>query len=56
MARAPAPMRYLGTAPIVVYGAITGMPYTFTAARPVQLVDARDVAGLLAKGIFRPGA
>ena len=56
MARAPAPMRYLGTAPIVVYGAITGMPYTFTAARPVQLVDARDVIGLLGKGIFRRSA
>ena len=56
MARAPAPMRYLGTAPIVVHGAITGMPYTFTAARPVQLVDARNVIGLLGKGIFRRSA
>lgn len=56
MARAPALMRYLGTAQIVVYGAITGMAYTFTAARPVQWVDARDVTGLIGKGIFRRSA
>jgi len=52
MARAPARMRYLGVAPIVVHGAITGAAYPFSAARPVQWVDARDVAGLLRQGIF----
>lgn len=52
MARAPTRMRYLGAAPIVVHGAITGTAYPFSAARPVQWVDARDVAGLLRQGIF----
>ena len=52
MARTPARMRYLGAAPIVVYGGITGAAYSFSAARPVQWVDARDVAGLLRKGVF----
>ena len=56
MARAVAPMRYLGAAPVVVRGAITGAAYPFSAARPVQSVDARDVAGLLRRGIFRRGA
>ncbi len=56
MARAPARMRYMGAAAIVVRGAITGMAYSFSAAHPVQWVDARDVAGLLAKGIFGRGA
>jgi hypothetical protein len=46
----------MGAAAIVVRGALTGMAYSFSAARPVQWVDARDVAGLLAKGIFGRGA
>ncbi|HET7222832.1 MAG TPA: hypothetical protein VFI81_06525 [Rhodanobacteraceae bacterium] len=46
-------MRYLGAAPIVVRGAITGHAYRFASGRAVQPVDARDVAGLLKKGIFR---
>lgn len=46
-------MRYLGAAPIVVRGAITGHAYSFAAGRAVQPVDGRDVAGLLKKGIFR---
>jgi hypothetical protein len=46
-------VRYLGAAPIVVRGAITGHAYSFAAGRAVQPVDARDVAGLLKKGIFR---
>lgn len=51
--KSPALVRYLGAAPIVVRGAITGHAYSFAAGRAVQPVDARDVAGLLKKGIFR---
>jgi hypothetical protein len=46
-------VRYIGAAPIVVHGAVSGRTYQFTAARSVQPVDARDIAGLLKKGIFR---
>jgi len=55
MVRATTPMRYLGTSPIVVRGAISGGAYPFSPARPVQMVDARDVAGLLKRGMFRRG-
>jgi hypothetical protein len=60
LADAPAPrasvvVRYLGAAPIVVRGAVTGRAYSFAAGRPIQPVDARDVAGLLKKGLFRRG-
>jgi len=51
--KAVALVRYLGAAPIVVRGAATGHAYQFAAGRAVQPVDARDVAGLLKKGIFR---
>jgi hypothetical protein len=47
------PVRYLGAAPIVVRGTVTGHAYQFAAGRSIQPVDARDVAGLLKKGIFR---
>ncbi|HJR14509.1 MAG TPA: hypothetical protein VJ833_11495 [Rhodanobacteraceae bacterium] len=46
-------VRYLGAAPIVVRGAATGHAYQFAAGHAVQPVDARDVAGLVKKGIFR---
>lgn len=51
--KAAALVRYLGAAPIVVRGAVTGHAYQFASGRAVQSVDARDVAGLLKKGIFR---
>ena len=51
--RADLPIRYLGAAPIVVRGLVTGRAYQFAAGRAIQPVDARDVAGLLKKGIFR---
>jgi len=51
--RANLPIRYLGAAPIVVRGLVTGRAYQFAAGRAIQPVDARDVAGLLKKGIFR---
>ena len=51
--RAKVPVRYLGAAPIVVRGAVSGHAYQFAVGRAVQPVDARDVAGLLKKGIFR---
>lgn len=53
---APRPVvsvRYLGAAPIVVRGAISGYAYRFAVGSAVQSVDARDVDGLLRKGIFR---
>lgn len=46
-------VRYLGASPIVVRGAVSGNAYHFAAGRAVQPVDARDMAGLLKKGIFR---
>ena len=46
-------VRYLGAAPIVALGTVTGHAYRFAIGNPVQSVDARDVAGLLKKGIFR---
>lgn len=60
IARTPGPgtprtsvsLRYRGGAPIVVRGAVTGSAYAFSAGRRVQTVDARDVAGLLGKGLF----
>ena len=51
--RADLPIRYLGAAPIVVRSLVTGRAYQFAAGRAIQPVDARDVAGLLKKGIFR---
>lgn len=51
--RPPAMVRYVGATPIVVRSAASGRTYQFSAGRPVQAVDARDVAGLLKKGIFR---
>ncbi|MBU6415931.1 MAG: hypothetical protein KJS83_02035 [Xanthomonadaceae bacterium] len=51
--RAKVPIRYLGAVPIVVRGAVSGHAYSFAGGRAVQPVDARDVAGLLKKGIFR---
>lgn len=51
--RVKVPIRYLGAAPIVVRGAVSGHAYQFAIGRAVQPVDARDVAGLLKKGIFR---
>ncbi len=51
--RAKVPIRYLGATPIMVRGAVSGHAYPFALGRAVQPVDARDVAGLLKKGIFR---
>ena len=53
--RAGVPLRYLGAAPIVVHGPVTGMAYSFAGGRHTQPVDARDLPGLLKKGIFRGG-
>ena len=53
--RAGVPLRYLGAAPIVVRGPVTGATYSFAGSRNTQPVDARDLPGLLKKGIFRSG-
>jgi hypothetical protein len=49
-------VRYLGAAPIVVRGAVTGHAYRFAGSRAVQVVDARDLSVLLKKGMFRRGS
>lgn len=56
MAAAATPVRYLGVVAVVMRGAISGNAYPFSPARPVRMVDARDVAGLVKRGIFRRGA
>lgn len=53
--RAGVPLRYLGAAPIVVRGPVTGAAYSFAGSRHTQPVDARDLPGLMKKGIFRSG-
>jgi hypothetical protein len=56
---APEPSRpevrlaYLANAAIRVRGASTRRTYEFSSTEPVQLVDARDAAGLLRIGLFR---
>ena len=55
--RASAPstvaIHYLEQSPILVRGPATGRPYEFTAARPIQSVDARDAEPLLRTRFFR---
>lgn len=45
-------VRYVESRAIQVRGPATGTIYRFSAAQPVQAVDARD-AGLLASRVFR---
>jgi hypothetical protein len=46
-------LRYMQPAPIRVWGPVTGRPYDFSAARPVQAVEARDAAALTRTHAFR---
>lgn len=46
-------VRYLETSRIRVRGTVTGRHYEFSAARPFQPVDARDVTSLLQTRFFR---
>jgi hypothetical protein len=46
-------LRSIANSGIVVRGLATGRQYSFTAATPVQLVDARDAASLLRTPHFR---
>ena len=46
-------IRYLHDAPIMVRGPSTGRHYQFTAATPVQRVDATDAEPLVRSGYFR---
>jgi hypothetical protein len=48
----PVNLRYLQNRAIRVQGAGTGRQYDFSAARPVQPVDRRDLPGLLRTGLF----
>jgi len=50
---ATAPLRYVRQSGIIVRGPVTGKQYAFTAAKPVQQVDAQDAAGLLRTSWFR---
>ncbi|MDB5069307.1 MAG: hypothetical protein JWM87_418 [Candidatus Eremiobacteraeota bacterium] len=45
-------LRYLGRSTATVRGAVSGRMYPFGPSTPVQPVDERDVAGLLATGAF----
>jgi hypothetical protein len=47
------PLRYVKQGGIVVRGPVTGRQYAFTAATPVQAVDAQDIASLLRTSWFR---
>ena len=47
-------LRYLERSPIRVRGPATGVAYQFSAAQPVQAVDARDAAALLRTRLFTP--
>ncbi len=46
-------LRYLETAPILVHGPVSGRPYRFSDAAPVQRVDLRDAEALLRTRFFR---
>jgi len=46
-------LRYMESAAIQVRGSITGRLYRFSAAQPLQAVDARDAAALLGTRLFR---
>jgi hypothetical protein len=57
-AAAPAPaglvaLRSVAAGGMVVRGPATGRQYTFSAAAPVQMVEARDAAALLRTSWFR---
>lgn len=47
-------LRYLEKSPIIAQGQVTGRRYEFSAARPVQAVDARDVPAFLRTRFFQP--
>lgn len=48
-------LRYTETSPILVRGPASGRQYQFSGSKPVQAVDARDVAALLRTGFFSQG-
>jgi hypothetical protein len=46
-------LRYLEPSAIRVRGPITGRPYEFSMAQPVQAVDVRDAAVLVRNSAFQ---
>jgi len=46
-------LRFLGTGSITVRGLMTGKPYFFSAAQPVQAVASPDAEALLRTRYFR---
>jgi hypothetical protein len=46
-------LRYLRQGGIILRGPVTGRQYSFTAARPIQPVDAQDAAALLRTSWFK---
>jgi len=50
--QAPVALRHLGASSLVVKGAATGQVYLFAGQESSLVVDERDVAGLLAMGVF----
>jgi hypothetical protein len=49
-------LQYVGIPPVLVRGQATGRQYSFSAAQPVQRVDAGDAAGMLRTRYFRARA
>jgi len=49
------PIEYLEQPRIQVRGGVTGRVYQFSHRERIQLVDARDAAGLLGTSYFRRG-
>ena len=45
-------LRYLEKSPVQVRGPVSGRQYVFSASSPIQAVDTRDAAGLLATRFF----
>jgi len=54
-AHADVPIEYVEQPRIQVRGAVTGRVYQFSHRERIQLVDARDAAGLLGTSYFRRG-
>jgi hypothetical protein len=48
-------LHYTQAAPIRVWGPVTGRPYDFSAAQPVQAIEARDAAVFTRTSAFRRG-
>jgi hypothetical protein len=46
-------VRYTGASTIRLQGPVTGQPYEFSRAQPIQAVDVRDAAVLVRNGLLQ---